>query len=416
MNILFLAKFYMPFDRGGSEWSTRDLAYLLAHDGHNLTIATPNYGAKSSEIVDGIKIIRIPFPIKLTSPKDSVAPYWTNNIIWFAYSAIFCLILTIKNHYEIIHVQNNEFLPAAVITAKILGKKTLATFRDYQVICNLGFCLWHDNKSCSPKKYLANDFEFFYMNYVESKNIPKYYILKLAAIRAWLMQKILYYFAKKINYKIAVSKKVSVIFQANGIYNLKVIHNPVIISKKPTTIANDKILYVGKLSKGKGVDILFDALVPVTSKLKRITIEVIGSGHLRKMLDQSVKDKNLESKVTFFGQLDHNQVLDKISTSALVVVPSIWPEPLPRSVVETILSGTPVVASNVGGIGEIVKNNRYGILTTPSKEGLEKAIYEALKRRITFKKNIKKDINLLKNHFSKDVVKSYEQAYKESLE
>lgn len=415
MNILFLTKFYTPFDRGGSEWSTRDLAYLLTKDGHSLTIATPNYGAKSSEIVDGIKVIRIPFPVKLNSHKGSIAPYWTNNILWFAYSAIFCLILAIKNRYEIIHVQNNEFLPAAVITAKILGKKTVATFRDYQVICNLGFCLWHGDKSCSPKKYLASDFEFFYKNYVESKSTPKYYILKLAAIRAWLAQKILYYFAKKIDYKIAVSKKVSIIFQANGIYGLKVIHNPVIINKKPLEISNNKILYVGKLSKGKGVDILFNSLGIVVPKLKGVTIEVIGSGHLRKMLDQSVKDNNLSSKVKFFGQLSHDQVLDKMSKSALVIVPSVWPEPLPRSVIETILSGTPVVASNVGGIGEIVKNNRYGILTTPSKEGLEKAIYEAFNKRIVFKKNVKKDINLLKNHFSKDVVRSYMQVYKESL-
>ncbi|MDO8487474.1 MAG: glycosyltransferase family 4 protein [Candidatus Curtissbacteria bacterium] len=415
MNILFLAKFYTPFDRGGSEWSTHDLAYLLTKDGHKVTIVTLNYGAKSQEEIDGINIIRIPFPIKLKNSKGSIAPFWTSNIVWFIYTTIFCLYLAIKNHYEIIHVQNNEFLPAGVISAKFSGKKTMATFRDYQTVCSLGFCLWHKNQSCSFEEYLQNDFEFFYDNYVANKNILKYYLLKIAVLRAWVMQKILYFFATHVDYKVAVSQKVKTVFETNGIKNLKVIHNPVIIGNKLSSSYTNKIIYIGKLSKGKGVDIFIEAIPKIASRFHDVSFEIIGSGYLKEKLITFVRLAGLQSKVKFAGHLGHDEALKRVSKSALVVVPSVWPEPLPRSVIETILSGTPVVATNVGGISEIIKNNYYGVLAKPRKNDLEKAIIEGFSKKDGLRKNIQADINKLKNHFSKEVLTSYERLYEEAL-
>lgn len=415
MNILFLAKFYTPFDRGGSEWSIHDLAYLLTKDGHKVTIITPNYGAKSEEEIDGPNIIRIPFPIKFKNTKGSIAPFWTSNIIWFIYTAIFCLYLAIKNHCEIIHVQNNEFLPAGVISAKLSGKKTVATFRDYQTVCNLGFCLWHKNRSCSLEEYLQNDFKFFFDNYVTNKNIFKYYLLKIAVLRAWVMQKILYFFANHIDYKIAVSQKVKTIFETNGINNLKVIHNPVIITNKLSNSYTNKITYIGKLSKGKGVDIFIEAIPKIASTFSGVSFEIIGSGYLKGKLVDFVRLANLKPKVKFVGHLSHDEALKRVSKAALVVVPSAWPEPLPRSVIETILSGTPVVATNVGGISEIIRNDYYGILASPRKNDLEKAIIEGFNKKDEFRKNIRIDINKLKNHFSKEVLISYEGLYEEAL-
>ena len=70
MKILFLVKFYMPFDRGGSEWSTHDLAKLLTARGHKVTILTPNYGAKKEERLDGIAVKRFPFFKTSVLPPD----------------------------------------------------------------------------------------------------------------------------------------------------------------------------------------------------------------------------------------------------------------------------------------------------------------------------------------------------------
>jgi glycosyltransferase involved in cell wall biosynthesis len=415
MNILFLAKFYSPFDRGGSEWSTRDLAYLLTKDGHQVTVITPNFGTKSKETIDGIKIIRIPFPIKLKNKKNSIAPFWTNNLVWFIYSSAYIIYICIKNKYEIIHIQNNEFITAGVISAKVTSKKTIATFRDYQVICNLGFCLWSSNKACRFGDYIKLDFNFFYNNYVSNKNVFNYFVLATAVLRSWLMQKILFFISKKIDYKIAVSKKVKEIFKVNGLNNMTVINNAVIVKNTPSKNIKQKIIYVGKLSNGKGVDMLVRTLPSLISRFNNVQFEIIGAGYLRNSLMAYVKTAHIETRVKFMGHLDHTEVLKRIAKSALVVVPSLWPDPLPRSVIETILSGTPVVACNVGGISEIVGDNKYGLLTKTNKSSLENSIAAAFEKQNVYRKNIKTDIKMLRKHFTHQTLKKYEKIYMEAL-
>lgn len=410
MNILYLVKFYEPFDRGGSEWSTHDLAKLLIGKGHKVTVLTPNYGRESGEILDGIVVRRFPFFKKLKNPKGEITPWWTNNIIWFVYTSIICTVYTIREKFDVIHVHSNEFLPAAVVAGALTKKPTVATFRDYQVICNFGFCLWHKKKSCNLKEYLTGDFKFFYENYVQDKNPLKFSGLYFAAIRSWLVTKILFYFAVQIKHKIAVSKQLSTIFKANGIKNMQTIHNPVIVHTSLKKRRNE-ITYIGKFSKGKGVDLLVEAIPQIIKKFKNLKFKFVGSGVLDKYLREKTRKYNLQDKVIFTGRVDHQQAIKFAAESSLVVVPSIWPEPLPRSVIETILGGTPVVATKVGGVEEIVKNDIYGMLAQPNRESLKDAIVKALAKRDTYRRNIKNDLKTLKDHFSAESLQKYLEIY-----
>lgn len=414
MKIIFLVKFYHPFDRGGSEWSARDLACLLVKKGHLVTVVTPNYGAARLETIDGVNIFRMPFPIKLKNHKGQIAPFWLSNTIWFIASAIFCLFVALAKKADIIHIHNNEFLPAGVIAASIIKKPSVVTFRDYQALCPLGFCLWQSKRTCNLNEYIAGDFKFFWENYVSGKNSIKYLILALAALRARVTQKILYLFAKKTNFKIAVSQKVAEIFKDNGLRNLKVINNAVLVSLKTISKDSKQIIYAGKLSKGKGVDLLFETLPKVFSKIPDASLKVIGSGHLLPILKGTAKSQKLSSKVSFLGHLSHDEVLKEIRKSALTVVPSVWPEPLPRTIIEAILLAVPVVATNVGGNQEIVKKG-YGIICQPNPRALQGAICLGLAKREIYKKNIMKDLKRLKNHFSNEAVRNHEKIYEQLI-
>lgn len=407
MKILFLVKYFEPFDRGGSEWSTHDLAEILQSKGHEVTILTPNYGAKSIEVIDRITIIRFPFPIKLKNQKAPIAPYWTNNIFWFLYTGLIVALLSI-NGYQIIHVQNNEFLPAATIANLLFGKKTVATFRDYQALCNLGFCLWDSDKACNLKRLVSYDFKFFWDNYVQNKTTIKYYLLLTACLRAYFMQKIIYYCAKNIDHKVAVSKKVASIFEKNGIYDIKNINNVVLMNKPLKKKKHNTIVYVGKLSLGKGVDMLVDILPDLTRKLKSARLEIIGGGQLKNKLTKKKFD-NLE----IFGHLDHETVLGKIAQAKVVVVPSRWQEPLPRSVIESLLVGTPVVATNTGGIEEIMAGQRYGALVLKGDEKIFlNQIVKTFKKSEVISKKLDEDYQKLRTKFSEIPALEYEKLYK----
>lgn len=413
MNVLFLVKFYEPFDRGGSEWSTHDLAKLLVKKGHKVTILTPNYGAKAHQVTGGIKIERFPFLRKLKNPKAEITPWWTNNIFWFAYTSLLCIWYVIKEKFDVIHVHSNEFLPAAVITQLVTKKPAVATFRDYQVICNFGFCLWHNSKACNFKEYLESDFKFFYENYIENKNIAKYLILYLAAIRSRIITKILFYFVAQIKYKVAVSKHLAEIFKANDITKMAVIRNPVLLSAPPAKAKNG-IVYIGKFSKGKGPDLLMEAVPQIIKKFPDAKFKFVGSGNLGAFLKKRARVLQIKDKVVFTGRVDHARALSIVRHAELVVVPSIWPEPLPRSVIETILAGTPVVATNVGGIGEILENKSYGILADPTISGLKIAVIKGFKTKEYLQANILKDLKALRRHFSEESVNKYLEIYQKA--
>jgi len=415
MRILFLVKFYQPFDRGGSEWSTHDLAKLLAKKGHKVSILTPNYGAHTNQIIEEINIFRFPFIKKLKNPKEAITPWWTNNLFWFIYTTFYIWWFTVKNKPDIIHIHSNEFIPAAVIVSKINNKKSIVTIRDYQILCNLGFCLWHKDLACqSIVEYLKKDFSFFYQNYSDRKSLLKYIYLQAAAIRGWFMQKIIKYFARQIDFKIAVSQKVSQVFTKNKFLNLHVINNPILIHQTPTKAFPDRIIYVGKLSPGKGVNLLLDAFIKVQRNLPDLKLLIVGSGILESKLLIEVKKHKLSKKVEFMGQVNHDEVLDLTRRSSFAIVPSVWPEPLPRSAIEALLSGTPVITSDRGGTKEVIKKE-YGIVCNPDVNSLKAAILKMYKDRLLFKKNILKDLNKLKRHYSTETADKYLKVYQKIL-
>lgn len=411
MKILFLLKFYEPFDRGGSEWSSHDLATLLTERGHEVTIVTPNYGAKPNQTINGIRIKRFPFVVKLKNPKEPILPLWTNNVFWYIYTSLYVAHFVLKNRPDVIHIQNNEFIPAGVIAGKIGKIHTIATFRDYQSLCNLGFCLWEKDKACKNlSDYIRNDFEFFYKNYVTGDSKLKYLALKAAAIRGWIMQKFIYFFAQKSDIKIAVSTRLSEIFNSNGMRNLHVIHNPVLVRQDTAKATTNNILYIGKLSPGKGIDILMNAYISAKNNIDDLNLMLVGAGILKEKLTKKVEESSLMNRVIFKGQIKHDEVLEILKKASFVVISSVWPEPLPRSAIEALLSGVPVITTNRGGTKEIM-NKEYGITCKADSRSLRTAIIKMSKNKDLYRQRILKDRKLLNDKFSTMILNEYLKSY-----
>ena len=81
--------------------------------------------------------------------------------------------------------------------------------------------------------------------------------------------------------------------------------------------------------------------------------------------------------VRVHGAQPRDRVADLLASLHLLVVPSIWPEPSPLVIREALLTGVPVIGSNIGGIPEIVEHERNGLLFEP---GDVDGLYEALNR------------------------------------
>lgn len=132
-----------------------------------------------------------------------------------------------------------------------------------------------------------------------------------------------------------------------------------------------RLLFVGRLAKGKG---LFDLLDSV-ERLEGVQINIVGDGPLRETLANEVKQRGLES-VTLLGYRENIPLF--MAHSDVLVLPS-YREGTPRVITEAMASGLPVVATDIAGIPEQVVEGETGFLVPP---GDVEALTAALRRLV----------------------------------
>lgn len=113
-------------------------------------------------------------------------------------------------------------------------------------------------------------------------------------------------------------------------------------------------LFVGRLSAEKGVDVLVNAQRKTPASMLRVA----GTGPEHALLDQL-------AGLTVLGALPMEQVRQEMSSAAALVLPSIWYENFPRTLVEAFGCGLPVIASRIGALAELVKDGQTGLLFEP---------------------------------------------------
>lgn len=137
------------------------------------------------------------------------------------------------------------------------------------------------------------------------------------------------------------------------------------------------ILFVGRLVEIKGVKYLIDAMRQVDALLV-----IVGDGPLRQKLE--IQAKELKEKVIFLGAQSHDELPTILASSDVLVVPSITigareQEGVPTIIMEAMASGLPVIASNSGGISDIICHNKNGILVEEKNcDQIAKAIRDLL--------------------------------------
>lgn len=139
------------------------------------------------------------------------------------------------------------------------------------------------------------------------------------------------------------------------------------------------VLFVGKLDPVKGGDVLIEALSVIPTE-RRPTLLVAGVGPMRKRLVALASRLHVESSVHFVGTLSPKEIALHLNAADVLCLPSRH-EGCPNVVLEALACGTPVVASRVGGIPEIVHNRETGILVDPDEpRGLAEALEQAVQR------------------------------------
>lgn len=140
--------------------------------------------------------------------------------------------------------------------------------------------------------------------------------------------------------------------------------NALAIQRLAPRSVSPKVLFVGSLSTEKGVEHAIRALAFLAPDFPDVTLTLVGTGPEQSALKALVSELGLDQRVAFLGvRSDVPQIL---ASHDMLVVPSTWKEAFGYVIVEAMAVGCPVIASNIGGIPEVVTDGLEGILVEPA--------------------------------------------------
>jgi len=174
------------------------------------------------------------------------------------------------------------------------------------------------------------------------------------------------------------------------------------------------ILYVGRLSRLKGLDDLLYAFKEISKEHIKSKLTIAGGANPK--VEQKYFDKvckmNLDGRVEFLGLVEHEKLVDLYKECGLLVLPS-YSEGLPNVILEAMASGLPCVGTDVGEIPYLLADGRGIVVEPGNQRQLIKAISDILDRRINTKMMTKKALTyVIQNHSFKTLRKKYTKLFK----
>lgn len=119
-------------------------------------------------------------------------------------------------------------------------------------------------------------------------------------------------------------------------------------------------LFVGRLSVEKGLGVMLDAWRQLGVK---IPLKILGDGPMAELVTSAMQEM---PEIEWLGRRPLEEVYEVVGNAAFLIFPSEWYETFGRVAIEAFARGTPVVASNIGAITELVDHQRTGMLFRPS--------------------------------------------------
>ena len=142
---------------------------------------------------------------------------------------------------------------------------------------------------------------------------------------------------------------------------------------KPMNMARkkDSICFVGRLSQEKNLFALLEAL-----KGLPYTTDIIGSGEQSEQLEKFTNKNGINAN--FLGNIPNHKLPEILNRYELFILPSLW-ENMPKTLLEAMACGMPVIGTNVKGINEVIEHDRNGILCGTDSNSIREAIITLMK-------------------------------------
>ncbi len=217
---------------------------------------------------------------------------------------------------------------------------------------------------------------------------------------------------------IVLSNAKFVFVVSNELYNLAKARHANIIIRTPNYVDLEKFrayrfppvappitrfLYAGRLEKEKGIDVLMEATKMLHEKTREFELWIIGRGSMRSYVIQFIRKHELERYVKIMDPIPHWRMPHMYNNVDIVIIPS-YTEGAPAVLFEAMACGRPVIATCVGQIPVLIRNNINGILFDPgNSKQLADAMYSVTKNENLLKEMARNAEKMVRHTASKYV-------------
>lgn len=342
LKILQINKFH--FLKGGSERHVFDLSKKLRDAGHEVL----HFSMEDNRNSIGTREEKRYFIDRIDFNKFSI-----KNIIklFYNYDAVKKLKKIIKEEKpDIVHLHNfaHHFSPVILSVIKKSKIPIIQTLHDYKLICP-NYKLFSCGEICTKCKGGK------YYNCFSRKCMKDSYLKSLlASLEAYYVK--FFKFYNNIDFFIAPSRymKEKMIEFGFSEDKIDVMYNFVNIQSTIESVASQEkyLLYFGRLANEKGVDFLVESMLEV--KNEKLNLKIVGFGPIYSKLKEKIEGLGLNERVKLLGYKSGSELEGLIDSAEAVVMPSLWPENMPYSLLEAMSRGKVVIVSRVGGMAELI--------------------------------------------------------------
>ncbi len=344
MKVLLINKFY--YIKGGSERVFFNTKELLEKNGHQVICFSMK---DSRNLPSSYEKYFVPY-VDFQNKKK-----WLRKVLRFIYfkkSAKSLAQLIAQEKPDIAHLHNisHQITPAILKPLKKLNIPVVQTLHDYQIICP-NYRLFNKDKVCE-KCFQHKYYKCTINKCVQEQCLPSL-LSSLELYHQWVGK----YYKEKVDLFISPSKFLKDKVLDWGLERpIEVLPNFLKVANFEPDYNNDNyILFVGRLSQEKGLLSLLSAM----KELPNINLKVVGDGPEKIKVQRYISINKLNN-VDYLGAQYGEDLVSLIKKSKFVVVPSTWYENYPILVIEAMALGKPVLASRLGGLVEMVKENETG--------------------------------------------------------
>lgn len=318
MKIAILVGLFPPRWLAGTELGTYNIAKHLAKRGHEIHVITSlDEGLPKESVEQGFYVHRIGFP-KIRFLR--IVVFWLK-----------ALLLLKRLNSDIVHAQSTLMGIVGFLAKKLLEKPYII--------------YWRGSES--------------YLPWLFKEPISKL-ILRAADAALALTEDM------KTEMQKICSRDVNVI--PNGIDLESFEDLPIkeaIRGRLGLNNDDNLILFVGTFRPVKGLRYLIQAMNIIKQKGTSMRLMLVGYGKERDYLKSLIEGLNLEGYVAFAGKVLNEKVPQYMAAADILVLPSLS-EGFPVTILEAMASGLPIVATRVGGLPEIIKDEKNGFLVEPA--------------------------------------------------